>query len=190
MLQIVTEFCLLHLTPSYAGCKYFVLSSEVHAENFSRWYICVCIATAVDFSIQVQMNQWKIVWFPVWIKSEAELLLEVDLYLVKSIFGDNLGICFHISPYKHEVIQMSPTTYVPCHEILVLFVLCKLILQVRMHSHPVAWAGLEPATFCTTAECSYHSTTAFIWRLEESYPTFITKCTISLFHCCYWQKNR
>ena len=25
------------------------------------------IATAVDFSIQVQMNQWKIVWLPVWI---------------------------------------------------------------------------------------------------------------------------
>ena len=27
---------------------------------------CVCIATAVDLSIQVQMNQWKIVWLPVW----------------------------------------------------------------------------------------------------------------------------
>ena len=66
MLQIVTEFCLLHLTASHAGCKYFFLSSKVHAENFSRWYICVCIATAVDFSIQVQMNQWKIVWLPVW----------------------------------------------------------------------------------------------------------------------------
>ena len=81
MLQIVTEFCLLHLTASHAGCKYFFLSSKVHAENsrkkdtknkerkkekrrkkVSRRYICVCIATAVDFSIQVQMNQWKIVW--------------------------------------------------------------------------------------------------------------------------------
>ena len=66
MLQIVTEFCLLHLTASHAGCKYFVFSSKVHAKNFSRRYICVCIATAVDFSIQVQMNQWKIVWLPVW----------------------------------------------------------------------------------------------------------------------------
>ena len=28
---------------------------------------CVCIATAVDFSIQVQMNQRKIVWLTVWI---------------------------------------------------------------------------------------------------------------------------
>ena len=59
MLQIVTEFCLLHLTPNNAGCKYFVLSSKVHAENLSRRYICVCIATTVDFSIQVRMNQWK-----------------------------------------------------------------------------------------------------------------------------------
>ena len=65
MLQIVTEFCLLHLTASHAGCKYFFLSSKVHAENFSRRYMCVCIATAVDFCIQVQMNQWKIVWLPV-----------------------------------------------------------------------------------------------------------------------------
>ena len=43
----------------------FVLSSEVHAENFSRRYICVCIATAVNLNIQVQMNQWKIVWLQV-----------------------------------------------------------------------------------------------------------------------------
>ena len=54
MLQIVTHVCLFHLTPSHAGCKYFVLSSKVHAENFSRRY-----APAVDFSTQVQMNQWK-----------------------------------------------------------------------------------------------------------------------------------
>ena len=57
MLQIVTQFCLLHLTPSHAGCKYFVLGSKVRAEIFSRRYIRVCIATAVDFSIQIQMNQ-------------------------------------------------------------------------------------------------------------------------------------
>ena len=38
----------------------FVLSSKVHAETFSRRYICVCIATTVYFSIQVQMNQRKI----------------------------------------------------------------------------------------------------------------------------------
>ena len=81
MLPIVTEFCLLHLTPSHAGCKYFVSSSKVDAEKFSRRYICVCIATSVDFSIQVQMNQWKIVWLPVWIK--YDLLLEVVLYLVR-----------------------------------------------------------------------------------------------------------
>ena len=40
---------------------------------------CVYIATAVDFSIQVQMNQWKIVWLPVWIK--CDILSEVVLYL-------------------------------------------------------------------------------------------------------------
>ena len=56
MLQIVTKFYLLHLTPSHAGCKYFVLNSKVHAENFSRQYICVCIATAVDFSIHRVCN--------------------------------------------------------------------------------------------------------------------------------------
>ena len=39
--------------------------------------MCVCIATAVDFSIEVQMNQWKIVWLPVWKK--YDLLLEVVL---------------------------------------------------------------------------------------------------------------
>ena len=81
MLQIVTEFCLLHLTASNAGCKYFFLSSKVHAENFSRRYKCYCIATAVDFSIQVQMNQWKIVWLPVWMN--LMLLLEVVLSLVR-----------------------------------------------------------------------------------------------------------
>ena len=81
MLQIVTEFCLLHLPASHAGCKYFFLSSKVHAENFSRRYMCVCIATAVDFSIQVQMNQWKIVWLPVWMN--LMLLLEVVLSLVR-----------------------------------------------------------------------------------------------------------
>ena len=42
---------------------------------------CVCIATAVDFSIQVQMNQWKIVWLPVWMN--LMLLLEVVLSLVR-----------------------------------------------------------------------------------------------------------
>ena len=77
MLQIVTEFCLLHLTASHAGCKYFFFS----AENFSRRYMCVCIATAVDFSIQVQMNQSKIVWLPVWMN--LMLLLEVVLSLVR-----------------------------------------------------------------------------------------------------------
>ena len=81
MLQIVTQFCLLHLTPSHVGCKYFVLSSELHAENFSRR--CVCIATLLDFSIQVQMNQWKIVWLPVWIN--FSLLLEVVLYLARVV---------------------------------------------------------------------------------------------------------
>ena len=83
MLQIVTEFCLLHLTASHAGCKYFFLSSKVHAENFSRRYMCVCIVTAVDFSIQVQMNQWKIVWLPVWMN--LMLLLEVVLSLVRVV---------------------------------------------------------------------------------------------------------
>ena len=63
MQQTVTELCLLQLTASHAVVNIFVLSSKVHAENFSRRYICVRIhvATTVDFSIQVQMNQWKIV---------------------------------------------------------------------------------------------------------------------------------
>ena len=39
------------------------------------------ILAAVDYSLQVQMNQWKIVWLPVWIKSD--LLLEVAVYLVR-----------------------------------------------------------------------------------------------------------
>ena len=82
MLQIVTEFCF-----NLASCKYFVLSSKVHAENISRRYMCVCIATAVDFSIQVQMNQWKIVWLPVWIK--FDILLEVVLYLGRVHFLPN-----------------------------------------------------------------------------------------------------
>ena len=42
---------------------------------------CACIATAVDFSIQVQMNQWKIVWLPVWIK--CDILSGVVLYLIR-----------------------------------------------------------------------------------------------------------
>ena len=43
--------------------------------------MCVCIETAVDFSIQVQMNQWKIVWLLVWMN--LMLLLEVVLSLVR-----------------------------------------------------------------------------------------------------------
>ena len=42
--------------------------------------VCV-IATAVDFSIQVQRNQWKIVWLSVWIN--FNLLLDVVLYLAR-----------------------------------------------------------------------------------------------------------
>ena len=37
--------------------------------------------------------------------------------------------------------------YVPCHEIIVLFVLHKLILQMCMHSHPV---GLDILIFSQT----------------------------------------
>ena len=70
-----------HTVERTSGCKYFILSNKVHAENFSRRCIlCVCIATAVDFSIQVQMNQWKIVWLLVWIK--CDILSGVVLYLV------------------------------------------------------------------------------------------------------------
>ena len=43
MLQIVTQFCLLHLTPSHAGWKYFVLSSKVHAEMFLADDTSVCV---------------------------------------------------------------------------------------------------------------------------------------------------
>ena len=39
------------------------------------------IATAVDFSIQVQMNQRKIVWLPIWIK--CDILSGVVLYLIR-----------------------------------------------------------------------------------------------------------
>ena len=44
---------------------------------------CVYIhtPTTVDFSIQVQMNQWKIVWLPVWIK--CDIVSGVVLYLVR-----------------------------------------------------------------------------------------------------------
>ena len=49
------------------------------------------IATAIDFSIQIQMNQWKIVWLPVWIK--CDLLLEVVLYLVRVSFRYPLNTC-------------------------------------------------------------------------------------------------
>ena len=44
---------------------------------------CACIATAVDFSIQVQMNQWKIVWLPVWKK--CDILSGVVLYLIRVV---------------------------------------------------------------------------------------------------------
>ena len=44
---------------------------------------CVCLATAVYFSIQVQMNQWKIVWVPVWIK--CDILSGAVLYFVRVI---------------------------------------------------------------------------------------------------------
>ena len=103
MLQIVTEFCLLHLTASHAGCKYFFLSSKVHAENFSRRYMCVCIATAVDFSIQVQMNQWKIVWLPVWMN--LMLLLEVVLSLVR-VTTDQFPDRDHLSHNYFERIKL------------------------------------------------------------------------------------
>ena len=43
----------------------------------------VCIVTAVDFSIQVQLNQWKILWLPVWMN--LMLLLEVVLSLVRVV---------------------------------------------------------------------------------------------------------
>ena len=98
-MQIVTQFCLLHLT----GCKCFVLSSKVHAENFCRRYICVCIATAVDFSIQVQMNQWKIVWLPVWIN--FNLLLEVVLYLARVLIVIHTGPSFNTG--TENTIQVS-----------------------------------------------------------------------------------
>ena len=49
---------------------------------------CACIATAVDFSIQVQMNQWKIVWLPVWIK--CDILSGVMLYSIRVHFSDIL----------------------------------------------------------------------------------------------------
>ena len=93
MLQIVTEFCLLHLTASHAGCKYFFLSSKVHAENFSRRYICVCIATAVDFSIQVQMNQWKIVWLPVWMNLMYYLHGAISAVHINMTFDPLLDCC-------------------------------------------------------------------------------------------------
>ena len=71
------------LFANHSGCKYSVLSSKVYAENFSWRYMCVYIATAVDFSIQVQMNQWKIMWLPVWIKCD---LLQGG----RNFFGDVL----------------------------------------------------------------------------------------------------
>ena len=81
MLQIVTQFCLLHLIPSHAGGKYFFSAVKSMQKILADDTFCACIATAVDFSIQVQMNQWKIVWLPVWIK--CDILSGVVLYLIR-----------------------------------------------------------------------------------------------------------
>ena len=60
---------------------------------------CACIGTAVDFSIQIQMNQWKIVRLPVWIK--CDILSGVVMYLVRvqdpyTWQGTNMPILGHI----------------------------------------------------------------------------------------------
>ena len=39
--------------------------------------------------------------------------------------------------YQTEILQ-TRMTFEPAHEIMALFVLCKLTLQTRMHSHTVA----------------------------------------------------
>ena len=67
MLQIVTEFCLLLQTP-----RNILFSAVKSMQKILADDTCVCVYSN---SIQVQMNHWKIVWLPVWIKSE--ILLEV-----------------------------------------------------------------------------------------------------------------
>ena len=89
-LKYFPNFPPVKTAPSHAGCKYFVLGSKVDTENVSRRYICVCIATGLDFNIQTQMNQWKIVWLPVWIKCDQSS--EVLLYLVRVQVIISLGI--------------------------------------------------------------------------------------------------
>ena len=51
-------------------------------------------------------------------------------------------------------ISMTKTWFEPAHEIMVLFILRKLILQMRMHSHPVAldiWFMVGPFVYSHTS---------------------------------------
>ena len=47
---------------------------------------CVCIATAIDFSIQAQMNQWKIVWLPVWIKCDILYFVRIHYWSLLTVY--------------------------------------------------------------------------------------------------------
>ena len=58
MLQIVTEFCLVHLPAMQVVNILFSTVKFMQEILADDTYVCVY------FSIQVQMNQWKIVWLP------------------------------------------------------------------------------------------------------------------------------
>ena len=79
----------------------------------NRRYICVCyIATAADFSIQVQMNQSKIVWLSVGIK--FDLLLEVVLYLVRVSITKFQVLLVNTRPNAPSVTTYMLYTYKKC----------------------------------------------------------------------------
>ena len=47
------------------------------------------------------------------------------------------GLIYAIQQHKVEHLILLISPFEPCHEIMILFVLHKLILQTRMRSHPV-----------------------------------------------------
>ena len=60
--------------------------------------------------------------------------------IIPKLSTNILLISFTVFSKKHQFhveSSLVPYSFEPCHEIMVLFVLCKLILQAHMCSHPV-----------------------------------------------------
>ena len=98
-------------------------------------------------------NKTKLETLDVW----QHLLNHSFLYEVWSIFSSVLQES-RICPYSYRPYLLSLTESrenEPCHEIMVLFIIRKLILQTCMHSHPV---GLD------------------VWFLVGPYVYFHTSC--------------